>query len=252
MSPCSRTGCWCRTTSRSQGVHCGRAPEVHGPSGQAAAGAAIPRKSGPFPKCLDSGVAAGRCPAAGRGPIRPMSADSRLIAMDATIQVVHGDKKHVRPAGRCCRPRGQNNAAAGQHGAKQIAKKRFTGSAFLVGTCWREEGRWPRAASPGSTILFGRSGHVKHTASGAAAKPARKRREPRSAGKTDWQSVLRGNARKKAESGVAGRARPNVRHAVAKRSRVGRRHRQARAQWWRARPLRPSRPRTIRQSRQSC
>ena len=70
----------------------GTAPRVHGPSRQAAAGAAIPRQSGPFPQCLDSEVAAGRCPAAGHRPIRPIGADSRLIATDATIQVVHGDE----------------------------------------------------------------------------------------------------------------------------------------------------------------
>ena len=54
------------------------AAAVHGPSGQAAAGAAIPPEPGPFPQYLDSGGAAGRRPAAGQGVIG--TTDNHVLA----------------------------------------------------------------------------------------------------------------------------------------------------------------------------
>ena len=62
----------------------GPAAEVHGPSGQVAAGAAVPRQSGPLPQHLDSRAAAGRCPAAGKSEVKRKVGDgsdnARIVA----------------------------------------------------------------------------------------------------------------------------------------------------------------------------
>ena len=55
-SRCFRTACWCRTTSAFRARQRGTCADLHGPSGEVAAGAAIPRQSGAFPQHLDSRV----------------------------------------------------------------------------------------------------------------------------------------------------------------------------------------------------